>query len=156
MFNLFKKKGNPLLAIANGEVISIEKVEDAVFSQKLMGDGYGLVPTDNHIYSPCNGTIVQVFKTKHAVIIESTDGLELIVHVGLDTVELEGQGFDVKVTDGQEIKAGELLMIADFEYIKSQGKGITVPVVITNMDKIQSLTVNEGSVNHGDEAVSYR
>jgi len=155
MFNIFKSKKRELLSPVKGEVIELDKVDDPVFSGKMMGEGFAVIPSDNKIVSPCNGTIVQVFKTKHAIIIRDEFGLEIIIHVGLDTVKLKGEGFDVKVKDGQSVNKGDLLMTVDFKYLKEQGKPIVTPIVITNMSGVTIKNINTGLVNKGDVALTF-
>ncbi len=137
-------------------MIPITEVNDPVFSGKMMGDGFAVIPETGTISSPCDGEIVNIFKTKHAIIIRSTDGLEIIIHVGLDTVQLKGEGFEVVVDEGQQVKAGELLLKVDLDHIKSQGKETVTPVVITNMDIVKSLEVISGTVEEGKDALSYQ
>ncbi|RRD96070.1 PTS glucose transporter subunit IIA [Clostridiales bacterium COT073_COT-073] len=140
MFGLFKKT-ETLNAPVSGKVIPITEVQDEVFSQKMMGDGFAIQPNDNAIYSPADGEIVQAFKTKHALVLRTNNGIELLLHVGLDTVELKGEGLTIHVTDGQKVKAGAPLITADFEHIKSQGKGTDVIIVLMNPDKMSSFDV---------------
>lgn len=143
MFGLFKKS-ETLNAPVGGNVISITEVKDEVFSQKMMGDGFAVVPKDNIIYSPADATVVQAFKTKHAVVLRTDLGIELLIHVGLDTVELKGEGLTIHVEDGQKVSAGEALITANFDYIKEQGKETDVIVVLMNPDKISSFETEYG------------
>ena len=145
MFNLFKKP-ETLNASVSGTVIPITEVEDEVFSQKMMGDGYAIRPTDGVIYAPTDGVVTQAFKTKHAVVFHTNNGIDLLIHVGLDTVELKGDGLTIHVSDGQKVKAGEPLITADFDYIKEQGKKTDVIVVLMNPDKINSFDVTYGEI----------
>ena len=145
MFTLFKKP-ETLNASVSGTVIPITEVEDEVFSQKMMGDGYAIRPTDGVIYAPTDGVVTQAFKTKHAVVFQTNNGIDLLIHVGLDTVELKGDGLTIHVSDGQKVKAGEPLITADFDYIKEQGKKTDVIVVLMNPDKINSFDVTYGEV----------
>ncbi len=156
MFKFLKKENKELLSPAKGKIIPITEVNDPVFAGKMMGDGYAVIPESSTMVSPCDGEIVQVFKTKHAIIIRSNDGLEIIFHVGLDTVALKGEGFDVKVTDGQKVKAGDVLMIVDLAYLQEQGKDIVTPVVITNMDIIESMKVQETNGEINETALLYK
>lgn len=155
MFKLFKGKKKELISPAKGRIIPMDQVEDEVFAAKMMGDGFAVIPEDGRIISPCNGVIVNVFKTKHAVIIRDEFGLELIVHVGLDTVQLKGEGFDVKVEEDQKVSKGDLLMNVDLDFLKAQGKPLVTPVVITNMNIIKSLQVNEGAIDAGEVALTF-
>lgn len=156
MFNFLKKEKSTLSAPDNGLIIPITEVEDPVFAGKMMGDGFAVIPETGKIISPCNGEILQVFKTKHAIVIRSADGLELIVHIGLETVALKGQGFDVAVSEGQKIKTGDLMVTADIEFLKAQGKPLVTPVVVTNMDIMKNIEVNKGMSEAGSPAMSYQ
>lgn len=145
MFHLFNKKYY-LKSPVDGELIDITAVPDDVFSTKMMGDGFAVKPTNDQIYSPCDGQVVTVFKTKHAVTLVADNGLELILHIGLDTVKLKGNGFTTHVEDGQTVKAGDLLVTADLDYIANQGFDPITLVVIVNMDKVKQLEPVTGQV----------
>ena len=140
-----------LVAVANGEVIAIEAVADPVFSGKMMGDGFAVEPTDGTIVSPVNGTIKSVFPTKHAIGIETKDGVEVLVHMGIDTVSLEGKPFSVKVKEGDQVQAGQVLAQVDLEALQQADKKATMIVVFTNMDKIQAFELTQkGSQQAGN------
>lgn len=132
-----------LVAVANGEVIAIEAVADPVFSGKMMGDGFAVEPTDGTIVSPVNGTIKSVFPTKHAIGIETKEGVEVLVHMGIDTVSLEGKPFSVKVKEGDQVQAGQVLAQVDLEALQQADKKATMIVVFTNMDKIQAFELTQ-------------
>ena len=155
MFKLFKGKKKELVSPAKGRIIPMDQVEDEVFAAKMMGDGFAVIPEEGAIVSPCNGVVVNVFKTKHAVIIRDEFGLELILHVGLDTVKLKGEGFDVKVTENQQVKKGDLLLNVDLAFLKEQNISAVTPVVITNMAIIKSLDVTTGDVDAGDVVLTF-
>ncbi|MGE6258508.1 PTS sugar transporter subunit IIA [Heyndrickxia sporothermodurans] len=133
-FNLFKKEKEELKIYApvNGQIIPIEEVPDPVFSEKMMGEGIAIIPTSGNIYSPVDGTIIQVAPTKHAIGILTKDGTELLIHVGLETVSLQGEGFNVSVQKGDKVSSGQLLIEVDWEYIKTHAKSMVTPIVITN------------------------
>ena len=140
-----------LVAVANGEVIAIESVADPVFSGKMMGDGFAVEPTDGTIVSPVNGTIKSVFPTKHAIGIETKEGVEVLVHMGIDTVSLEGKPFSVKVKEGDQVQAGQVLAQVDLEALQQADKKATMIVVFTNMDKIQAFELTQkGSQQAGN------
>lgn len=140
MFGLFKKT-ETLNAPVSGTVIPITEVNDEVFSQKMMGDGFAIQPSTNTVCAPVNAEVVQAFKTKHAVILRSLNGIEMLLHVGLDTVELKGDGLTLHVEDGQNVSAGDPLITADFDFIKEQGKETDVIVVLMNPDKMNGFEV---------------
>lgn len=127
--------------VADGEVIAISDVKDPVFSQKMMGDGFAVEPENGNIYSPVAGTITSIFPTKHALGLLTDNGLEVLVHIGLDTVSLEGKPFEVHVAEGQKVVAGDLLVTADLEAIKAAGRETSTVVVFTNAQAIKSVTV---------------
>ena len=140
-----------LVAVANGEVIAIEAVADPVFSGKMMGDGFAVEPTDGTIVSPVSGTIKSVFPTKHAIGIETKEGVEVLVHMGIDTVSLEGKPFSVKVKEGDQVSAGQVLAQVDLEALQQADKKATMIVVFTNMDKIQAFELTQkGSQQAGN------
>lgn len=149
-------KGNnqkTMLAPCDGEVVSIEEVADPVFAQKMVGDGFAIIPSSEDIYSPVEGEILQVFPSHHAVCIKSVDGLEIIVHVGLDTVELKGEGFSCHTKVGDSVKAGDKLLSFSLEVLKAHDKNPITPVVITNQEIIKKLTLKAGPAKTGQVAV---
>ncbi|MBO9130078.1 PTS glucose transporter subunit IIA [Bacillus sp. 165] len=143
---LFSSKINQetIVAPLTGEVKNIEEVPDPVFAQRMMGDGIAIVPTEGKVVAPVDGEIVQLFHTKHAIGIRSQQGLEILIHVGLETVNLKGEGFEAHVTEGQKVKAGDLLLTFDLPYIKQNAKDIITPMVITNKDIVDSQDKNVG------------
>ena len=143
----FKGLTENVQSVADGQAISITEVKDPVFAQKMMGDGYAVEPANGSIYAPVTGVVTSVFPTKHAVGILSDKGLEVLVHVGLDTVALNGAPFSAKVVDGQRVAAGDLLLVADLEAIRSAGRETTTVVAFTNTAEIKSVTLeNLGQV----------
>lgn len=137
----FKGVTEDVYSVADGQVINIEDVKDPVFSQKMMGDGFAVEPDNGNIVSPVAGKVASIFPTKHAIGLETDNGLEVLVHIGLDTVSLEGKPFEVKVTEGQTVAAGDLLVEADLAAIREAGRETTTVVVFTNPDTIKSVKV---------------
>ena len=137
----FKGETDEVHSVADGEVINIEDVKDPVFSQKMMGDGFAVEPENGHIVSPVAGKVTSVFPTKHALGLVTDNGLEVLVHIGLDTVSLEGKPFEVKVSEGQTVAAGDLLVEADLDAIRAAGRETSTIVVFTNADAIKSVKV---------------
>ena len=137
----FKGVTDEVHSVADGQVITIENVKDPVFSQKMMGDGFAVEPENGHIVSPVAGKITSIFPTKHALGLVTDNGLEVLVHIGLDTVSLEGKPFEVKVSEGQTVAAGDLLVEADLDAIHEAGRETTTVVVFTNADPIKSVTI---------------
>lgn len=124
---------------ADGRVIPLSKVDDEVFSAGLLGKGIGIEPTDNQIVAPFDGTISTLFPTKHAIGIVSDNGTELLIHIGIETVELEGKFFETHVKQGEHVKRGQLLVTADFAKIKEAGYNTQIPVVITNSHEFENV-----------------
>lgn len=144
MFNFTKKKSESLRSVMTGEVVELEKVPDLVFSQKMLGDGFAVIPTNGLVVAPIDGIIVQIFPTNHAFGIITEQGLEILVHIGIDTVELKGEGFKRLVDVDQKVKAGTPIIEIDLEYVKAHAKSVITPVVITNKEKVKSIKVNYG------------
>ena len=137
----FKGVTDEVHSVADGQVINIEDVKDPVFSQKMMGDGFAVEPENGKIVSPVAGKVTSIFPTKHALGLVTDNGLEVLVHIGLDTVSLEGKPFDVKVTEGQTVAAGDLLVEANLDAIREAGRETSTVVVFTNADAIKSVKV---------------
>lgn len=148
-----KKKKSRIAATQNGECVGLETVPDPVFSERLLGDGVAIVPEDDEVKSPVDGVVVQVFDTLHAYSISSDDGLEILVHIGLNTVELGGRGFTPKVKNGDRVTQGEVLCIADIKFIKEKGYELYTPIVITNSDELKSAEFLKGKVIGGETTV---
>ena len=149
----FKKKEKEmkkLLAPVSGKLIAIEKVNDPVFAQKMMGDGFAMKTSDGIIVSPVEGTIVTVFPTKHAVTINSVDGREVLIHLGVDTVSLKGEGFETFVEENQKVKVGDKLVKMDVEFIEKNAKSSMPIVVFTNLSEGESVKLVEGTVKAGE------
>lgn len=148
MFGLFTKKETvEIKSPIAGKAIDIAMVPDEVFAGKLVGDGVALEPEKGIVYSPVNGTIVQVFPTKHAITIRTTEGLEILLHIGIDTVIMKGEGFESFVTANQTVRAGDKLMTYDFSLVQEKAKSTVIPLLITNMEKVESLVPRYGEVN---------
>ena len=139
----YKGLTEEVYSVADGEVIALEQVKDPVFSQKMMGDGFAVEPENGNIVSPVSGTVSSVFPTKHALGIVTEAGLEVLVHIGLDTVSLEGKPFTVHVAEGQKVAAGDLLVTADLDAIREAGRETSTIVVFTNGDVIKSVNLEQ-------------
>ncbi|CAH0290042.1 PTS glucose transporter subunit IIA [Peribacillus sp. NPDC101481] len=138
---LFGKKESveQLLAPINGQVINIEDVPDPVFSGKMMGDGIAILPEEGLVVSPIDAEVIQVFHTRHALGLRTKHGIELLIHIGLETVNLNGEGFEVHVAEGQNVKAGDKLVTFDIDFLKSKAPSIVTPIVITNGELVEKL-----------------
>ena len=139
----FKGVTEDVYSVADGQVIALEQVKDPVFAQKMMGDGFAVEPANGNIVSPVSGTVSSIFPTKHALGLVTEAGLEVLVHIGLDTVSLEGKPFTVHVAEGQKVAAGDLLVTADLDAIRAAGRETSTVVVFTNGDAIKSVKLEQ-------------
>lgn len=156
MFNFFKKsksKGNEVKAPIKGNLIPLSEVSDDVFSQKMLGDGFAIKPTGQEVIAPVSGTITTLFPTKHAIGIKTDKELEVLIHLGIDTVELKGEPFKLFVEQGDSVKAGDKLAEMDIADVADHGLDNTVMVVYTNMDLLKEVKdVDPRPVEAGDDA----
>lgn len=139
----FKGLTEEVYSVADGQVVALEQVKDPVFAQKMMGDGFAVEPANGNIVSPVSGTVSSIFPTKHALGIVTEAGLEVLVHIGLDTVSLEGKPFTVHVVEGEKVAAGDLLVTADLDAIRAAGRETSTVVVFTNGDAIKSVKLEK-------------
>lgn len=137
-----------------GQFVEIENIPDPVFAQKMMGEGFGIEPSEGIVVAPIDGEIVNVFPTKHAIGIKASNGLELLIHVGLETVAMNGEGFTTKVEAGDKVKAGDELLEFDINLIKEKASSTISPLIITNSDVIKELTFKDkGALSRGVSTV---
>lgn len=141
-----------LVSPADGEIVPLEKVPDAVFAEKTLGDGFAVELSGNEIHSPADGEITVLFPTKHAFAVTTTSGLELLVHIGIDTVELNGEGFIAHVKQGDKVKKGDKVITIDKAAIEAKGKNTITPVIVTNMNIIEDIKIKEGKTSQGNTA----
>ena len=139
----YKGVTEEVYSVADGQVVALEQVKDPVFAQKMMGDGFAVEPANGNIVSPVSGTVSSIFPTKHALGLVTEAGLEVLVHIGLDTVSLEGKPFTVHVAEGQKVAAGDLLVTADLDAIRAAGRETSTVVVFTNGDAIKSVKLEK-------------
>ena len=139
----FKGVTEEVYSVADGQVVALEQVKDPVFAQKMMGDGFAVEPANGNIVSPVSGTVSSIFPTKHALGLVTEAGLEVLVHIGLDTVSLEGKPFTVHVAEGQKVAAGDLLVTADLDAIRAAGRETSTVVVFTNAEAIKSVKLEQ-------------
>ncbi|MBK4831180.1 PTS trehalose transporter subunit IIABC [Enterococcus faecium] len=142
-----------LFAVAAGTIKEITEVNDPVFSQKMMGDGYAVEPSNGKVYAPVNGKVTSVFETKHAIGILSNEGLEVLVHMGLDTVELKGVPFNVFVKEGDLVTPETLIAEMDLPEIEQAGKKTDIIVALTNNEKVAGLSLDQSGLVRPGEAV---
>lgn len=148
--NSNKKK---LLAVADGMALPLEDVPDPAFSGKMLGDGFAVEPSVGVFYSPVDGRVESVTDTRHAYSIRSDDGLDILVHIGIDTVELKGKGFSSLVAAGDRVKAGEPIARADLDLIRAGGLPTITPVLVSNTEELGAFELSLGEVKGGASAV---
>lgn len=137
-------KKQEIYSVANGTVIPIEEVNDDVFSNKMMGDGFAVIPTNGDIFAPIAGKVLSVFPTKHAVGIQTASGIEVLLHMGIDTVSLNGEPFTVYIEEGQQIARGQLIATVDLQALKEANRSNDMIVIFTNGDLVEDLEINTG------------
>lgn len=139
----------------DGKLTNLSEVPDQVFSQKMMGDGFAIDPTSGEVVSPVDGIVAMVFGTKHAIGINTEDGLEILIHFGIDTVKLNGEGFECLVSQGEKVKAGQLLLKVDIDEIEEKVPSIITPIIFTNLPEGKSIgIINEGrNIKKGEENI---
>ena len=149
--------GEEIKSPMNGTVIPLSEVPDAVFSSEMLGKGFGVEPSEGKAYAPVDGEVTTVFDTKHAIGLMSKHGVELLIHIGMDTVKLNGKGFDVKVKTGDQVKAGDLLAEFDMNLIKGEGYPVTTAVVVTNTDDCEEIgEVRTGAATKDTEVLTVK
>lgn len=139
MFGFLKRKVREIKSPVDGQVVAIESVDDEVFSKKLVGDGVAVIPVSNIFTAPIDGTVTKIFSTNHAYSIKSTKDLEVMVHIGLDTVSLEGKGFERIANEGDIVKAGDPIIRVDLAYIREHAKDIITPVIISDDSDVKNI-----------------
>lgn len=160
MFGFFKNRKNKevtndakLVAAVSGKVLPLSEVPDPVFAQKMAGDGVAINPTGDVVVAPADGELSLVFNTKHAFAMTLDNGAELLVHIGVDTVSLEGQGFEQLAEAGTKVKAGTPIIKIDREFIKSKGLSLMTPVLITNPDSFELKAIENIDAVAGESTI---
>ncbi|GFZ32306.1 PTS glucose transporter subunit IIABC [Clostridium zeae] len=152
--SLFKKKTKILYAFADGISVDLIEVKDEVFSQKMMGEGIAIKPSDDKVFSPCDGTVVAVMKeSKHAVGIKTSDGVEMLIHVGIDTVILNGEGFQLYCEEGKVVKKGDLLLSFNRELLKQRDLDDTIMLVVSELNSHKIASFNAGAIIKAREGI---
>ena len=146
MFNIFKKDKKNLVAVVSGTVIKLEQVNDEVFSSGMMGKGIAIQPSDGNFVAPGQGEITLIPESKHAVGMKLSSGMEILIHIGLDTVMMKGQGFEPLVQVGQKVKAGDPIMKVDLEFFKGQNIDVVTPVIILNGENFQLTLLDKPQI----------
>lgn len=153
MFFRRKKKSEAVevKAYFQGKALPLEQVNDDTFASKLLGDGVAIEPENGTLYAPVTGTVASIFDTKHAIGFALANGAEVLIHIGIDTVELEGKGFDLNVSVGDKVTAGDVIGKIDLDFVKSEGKEVTSPVLLTSADEFKiDFVKTEGPVSIGE------
>lgn len=140
----------------SGQILPLEKVNDATFSKKMLGEGVAIIPKDGKVYAPFDGTVTSLFPTKHAIGLTSDEGVELLIHFGLETVELKGRGFVSHVSDGEKVEKGQLMLEVDVEMLVAEGYDIVNPVVVTNTQEYLDVLLlsTKEEVNYADDLLA--
>ena len=138
-----------------GNIVPLNEVKDETFASEMMGKGIAINPTEGKVVSPINGTVQMIFKTKHAIGLKSEDGAEILIHIGMDTVQLDGKHFTAHVKDGDKVKVGDTLVEFDMNAIKNEGYELITPVIITNtMEYLEIVPKDIKSVNTGETLIT--
>ncbi len=157
MLSFFKKdKTGPIEAFApiTGKAVDLSNVPDPAFAEKLMGQGIAIEPQEGKVHAPFDGKIAQLFKTKHAMLIEHSSGIQVLIHVGVDTVSLKGEGFTAHVATGDKIKQGQLLLEFDIAQIQAAGYPVITPFIVPDgQDAVKGVTEQLGDVLAGQQQV---
>lgn len=156
MFKMFGKKDDEIqvAAVCNGEVIELSQVPDPVFAEKMMGDGFAMNPSEGKVVAPFDGEISLVVETKHGITVKADNGLEVLIHVGIDTVNLNGEYFDAKVNTGDKVKKGDVLVTFDIPAIQAAGYKTITPVIVVNTEDYKSMElIKRGNVSALDSVL---
>jgi len=150
MFGFLKRKVREIKSPVDGQVVALESVKDEVFSQKLVGDGVAIIPMSNIFTAPIDGVVSKIFSTNHAYSIKSPKDLEVMVHIGLDTVALEGKGFERIANEGDTVKAGDPIIRVDLAYVREYAKDIITPIIILEKSDVKNIDKKLTIVKAGD------
>ena len=142
-----------LKAPLSGYLVPIERVPDPVFSQKMVGDGIALDPVSQSLVAPCDGEVVMLHPANHALTLAAAGGIELLMHIGLDTINLKGSGFTPRVKNGDKVKAGAPLIDFDADFVATHAKSLLTMIVVTNPDRVASFRAHAGAVTTGQDAI---
>ena len=156
MFSFFKKKEEGLMVASpiKGKTVELSQVSDPTFGECMLGKGVAILPAEGKVYAPADGEISMMFETHHAVSMVTTEGIELLIHIGLETVALKGDGFEAHVQSGDQVKKGDLLLSMDLENIKAAGYDIISPIVVCNTDDYTDVQgIPSKQVSEGDQII---
>ena len=153
---LFQKSQTRIYSPVKGTIVELSTVKDETFAQEILGKGVAIIPSDGKFYAPASGTLETMFRTGHAYSIITSEDVEMLVHIGFDTVKLAGEHFTVHATEGQKVRKGDLLVEADLEKIKAAGYDVTTPIIILDPDSYSDIIKSEGDVNPGDPILTLK
>ena len=157
LFGGEEKEEKIIAAPVNGTAIPMSQVSDPTFSQEILGKGTAVIPSDGRVVAPADGLVTMVFDTKHAIGLATESGLELLIHIGVDTVELGGKFYTAHVKDGDVVKKGQTLITFDMDAIKAAGYDVTTPLIVTNTDDYEEVKMlAEGTVDNGSEVLEVK
>ena len=151
MFGFLKRKVRDVYAPVDGQIVAIESVDDEVFSTKMVGDGVAIIPVSGSFTAPIDGVVSKIFSTNHAYSIKSDKDLEVMVHIGLETVSLEGKGFTRIASEGDSVKVGDSIIEVDLSYIRKYAKDIVTPIIITDESDVKEINKNISVVKSQDK-----
>lgn len=151
MFGFLKRKVRDIYAPADGQIVTLESVNDEVFSQKMVGDGVAIIPVSGTFTAPIDGTVSKIFSTNHAYSIKSDKDLEVMVHIGLETVALEGKGFTRIAEEGDSVKVGDVILEVDLSYISAHAKDIITPIIVLEESDVKAIEKNLSIVKSQDK-----
>lgn len=154
MFGMIKKKKErTVYAPMSGEILELSKVDDPAFSEKMLGDGVAIIPNENTVYSPIDGVIADITDTKHAFCITADDGTDLLLHIGINTVTLKGEGFQIYVSEGDHVCAGDKIADVDLSVLSANGLSAQTPVLLTEFERVHIIETGEGVVRGGKDVL---
>ena len=156
MFGFMKRKVREVFSPVDGQIVTLESVDDEVFSQKMVGDGVAVMPISHQFTAPIDGVVSKIFSTNHAYSIKSDKDLEVMVHIGLETVALKGEGFTRIANEGDKVKAGDVIIEADLVYIKANAKDIITPILITEESDAKEIEKKYAIVKEGDKIMEVK
>ena len=150
---LFSKKGASLLAVANGKAVPLASVPDDAFASGMLGDGFAILPSSGTVYAPISGQVESITESKHAYTLRSDDGLDVLIHIGIDTVSLKGEGFLPMVSEGDRVKAGDVIARVDLNLLRGKNYPTEIVVLISNPEAVEIKKKRTGDVIGGESAV---
>jgi len=156
MFGFLKRKTREIFSPVDGQIVKLQSVNDEVFSQKMVGDGVAVIPVGTQFCAPIDGVVSKIFSTNHAYSIKSNKDLEVMVHIGLETVALDGKGFTRMANEGDVVKAGDVIVEAELSYIQKHAKDIITPIIITDESDTKKIEKKYTIVKQGDKIMEVK